>query len=68
MDKKSSIERNERINAAIVQVFLILISITMLVPFIWMILGAVFVHVVSCAQPNYISDYEIGRASCRERV
>ena len=38
MDKKSSIERNERINAAIVQVFLILISITMLVPFIWMVL------------------------------
>ena len=38
MDKKSSIERNERINAVIVQVFLILISITMLVPFIWMVL------------------------------
>ena len=38
MDKKSSIERNERINAIIVQIFLILISITMLVPFIWMVL------------------------------
>ena len=51
MDKKSSIERNERINAAIVQVFLILISITMLVPFIWMILTS-FKTVTEATQVN----------------
>ena len=38
MEKNSSMERNERINAVIIQVFLILVSITMLVPFIWMVL------------------------------
>ena len=51
MDKKSSIERHERINAAIVQVFLILISITMLVPFIWMILTS-FKTVTEATQVN----------------
>ena len=51
MDKKSSIERNERINAAIVQVFLILISITMLIPFIWMILTS-FKTVTEATQVN----------------
>lgn len=51
MDKKSSIERNELINAAIVQVFLILISITMLVPFIWMILTS-FKTVTEATQVN----------------
>ena len=51
MDKKSSIERNERINAVIVQVFLILISITMLVPFIWMILTS-FKTVTEATQVN----------------
>ena len=51
MDKKSSIERNERINAAIVQVFLILISITMLVPFIWMVLTS-FKTVTEATQVN----------------
>ena len=51
MDKKSSIERNERINAAIVQVFLIIISITMLVPFIWMILTS-FKTVTEATQVN----------------
>ena len=51
MDKKSSIERNERINAAIVQVFRILISITMLVPFIWMILTS-FKTVTEATQVN----------------
>lgn len=51
MDKKSSIERNERINAVIVQVFLILISITMLVPFIWMALTS-FKTVTEATQVN----------------
>lgn len=51
MDKKSSIERNERINAVIVQVFLILISITMLVPFIWMVLTS-FKTVTEATQVN----------------
>ena len=51
MDKKSSMERNERINAAIVQVFLILISITMLVPFIWMVLTS-FKTVTEATQVN----------------
>ena len=51
MDKKSSIERNERINAIIVQVFLILISITMLIPFIWMILTS-FKTVTEATQVN----------------
>lgn len=51
MDKKSSIERNERINVVIVQVFLILISITMLVPFIWMILTS-FKTVTEATQVN----------------
>ena len=51
MDKKSSIERNGRINAVIVQVFLILISITMLVPFIWMVLTS-FKTVTEATQVN----------------
>ena len=51
MDKKSSIERNERINVVIVQVFLILISITMLVPFIWMVLTS-FKTVTEATQVN----------------
>ena len=40
MEKNSSIERNKTINTVIIHVFLILISITMLVPFLWMILTA----------------------------
>ena len=51
MEKNSSMERNERINAVIVQVFLILISITMLVPFIWMILTS-FKTVTEATQVN----------------
>lgn len=38
MEKKSSIERNNKIRALLVQVFLVLISITMLIPFMWMVL------------------------------
>ena len=51
MDKKSSIERNERINSVIIQVFLILISITMLVPFVWMVLTS-FKTVTEATQVN----------------
>ena len=51
MDKKSSIERNERINAVIIQIFLILVSITMLVPFIWMVLTS-FKTVTEATQVN----------------
>ena len=40
MEKNSSIERNKTINTVIIHIFLILISITMLVPFLWMILTA----------------------------
>ena len=51
MDKKSSIERNERINSVIIQVFLILISITMLIPFVWMVLTS-FKTVTEATQVN----------------
>ena len=51
MDKKSSIKRNERINSVIIQVFLILISITMLVPFVWMVLTS-FKTVTEATQVN----------------
>ncbi|MGP1404900.1 MAG: carbohydrate ABC transporter permease [Catonella sp.] len=44
-------ERNERINAVIIQVFLILVSITMLVPFIWMVLTS-FKTVTEATQVN----------------
>ena len=40
MEKNSSRERNKTINTVIIHIFLILISITMLVPFLWMILTA----------------------------
>lgn len=51
MEKNSSMERNERINAVIIQVFLILVSITMLVPFIWMVLTS-FKTVTEATQVN----------------
>lgn len=51
MEKNSSIERNKTINTVIIQVFLILISITMLVPFLWMILTA-FKSITESTQVN----------------
>ncbi len=40
MNKNSSMERNQKITSIIIQIFLILVSITMLVPFFWMVLTA----------------------------
>lgn len=51
MDKNSSMEKNKHINTVIIHIFLILISITMLVPFLWMILTS-FKSITESTQVN----------------
>jgi len=40
MEKNSSIEKNRKISSILIHVFLVIVSISMLVPFVWMVLTA----------------------------